>query len=107
MIAIIMKIFAKESMVRQYKIDGFPFDVDLCFTVHKFVVEVHEDGHVYYNEEKHQIRQKFIEDVGFTFVRINPDVEKFYLHVKIAKIYNYINKSSIRLAVNSAENSIK
>ena len=29
MIVIIMKIFAKESMVRQYEIDGLPFDVDL------------------------------------------------------------------------------
>ena len=51
MIVIIMKIFAKESMVRQYEIDGLPFDVDLWFTVHKLVVEVDEDGHVYYNEE--------------------------------------------------------
>ena len=32
-IALIMKIFAKESMARQYEIHGFQFDVDLCFTV--------------------------------------------------------------------------
>ena len=32
-IALIMKIFAKESVARQYKIHGFQFDVDLCFTV--------------------------------------------------------------------------
>ena len=47
-----MKIFAKGSMVRQYKIDGLPFDVDLCFTVHKLAVEIDEDEHVYYDEEE-------------------------------------------------------
>ena len=36
-------------MIRQYK-------VDLGFTVHKLIVEIDEDGHVYYDEAKHQIR---------------------------------------------------
>ena len=31
MIAIIMKIFAKEIMVRQYIIPGLPYHVNLCF----------------------------------------------------------------------------
>ena len=97
-----MKIFAKETMVRQYKIDGFPFDVDLCCTVHKLVVEVDEDGHVCYNEEQYQIRQKLIENLGFTFITINPDLD-----VEIATIYNCINESSVRLAANSAEKSLK
>ena len=103
----IMKIFAKETMVGQYKIDGFPFDVDLCCPVHKLAVEVDEDGHVYYNEEQYQIRQKLIENLGFTFITINPHVENFDLDVEIATIYNYINKSSVRLAANSAEKSLK
>ena len=48
-----MKRFATESMARQYKIDGLSFEVDLCFLVHKLVVEFDEDGHVYYDEERH------------------------------------------------------
>ena len=48
-----------------------------------------------------------IENHGFTFIRINPDAENFDLDVEIAKIYNYVNKSSIRLAVNSIEKSLK
>ena len=32
-----MKLFAMESMIRQYKIDGLPYDVDLCFTVHELI----------------------------------------------------------------------
>ena len=43
-------------MIRQYKVDGLPYDVDLGFTVHKLIVEIDEDGHVYYYEAKHQIR---------------------------------------------------
>ena len=54
-IAIIMKIFAKEVMVRQYKIHGLPYEVDLCFIVHKLVIEIDEDGHVFYDVKEHQI----------------------------------------------------
>ena len=59
-----MKIFAKEIMVRQYKINGLLFDVYLCFIVHKVVLEVDEDGCIYYNKEKHQKRQKLIDNLG-------------------------------------------
>ena len=59
-VAIIMKIFAMESTIRQYKVGGLPYDVDLCLTVHKLVIGIDEDGYVYYDEEKHQIRQKLI-----------------------------------------------
>lgn len=108
-----MKIFAMESMIRQYKIDGLPYDVDLCFPVHKLIVEVDEDGHVYYDEEDHQIRQKLKEKLGFTITRINPDVQNFDLDVAIARICNYIKESSVKLnlaqnlAVNFAEKSLR
>ena len=71
------------------------------------VVEVDQDGHVYYNEEQHQIRQKLIENLDFTFIRINPDAENFDLDVEIAKIYNYINESPVRLAVKLVEKYLK
>ena len=51
-----------------------------------------------------------IESLGFTFSRINPDPEPdagIDLDVEIAKIYNYINESSVTLAVNLAEKSLK
>ena len=49
-----------------------------------------------------------IENLGFTFIRINPDIESFDLDVEIARIYNYINESSVRWwVVNSAEKSLK
>ena len=76
-ILIIMEVFARESMARQYKIDGLPYDVNLCFIVHKLIVEVDKDVYVYYHEEQHQIRQTLIENLGFTFIRINADVENF------------------------------
>ena len=87
-VASIIKIFAIECMIREYKIDSLPYDVGLCFPVHILILEVHEDGNAYYDEEDHQVRQKLIENLGFTFTRINPDVENFDLDVKIARLYN-------------------
>ena len=57
--------------------------------------------------KKHQIRQKLIENIGFTLIRINPNVDSFDIDVEIPKIYNHINKSSVKLAVNSAKNRLK
>ena len=48
-----------------------------------------------------------IENCGFTFIRINSDIENFDLDVEIAKKFNYIKESSVRLAVNSAEGFLK
>ena len=51
-----------------------------------------------------------IKDYGFTFIRINHDPGPDYgfdLKVEIAKIYNYINESSVKLAVNSVAKSSK
>ena len=47
-IAIIMKILAKEIMVRQCKIFGLPYRADLCFVDHKLVTKTDENGHPYY-----------------------------------------------------------
>ena len=105
--AIIMKIFAMEYMRRQYEIDGLPFDVDLYFNVYKLAVEIYEDANVYYDEETHQIRQKLIENLDFTFVRIHLVVEILDLDVKVEKIYNQIKESSVKLAINSAEKLLK
>ena len=39
-IATVIKKFAKENIVRQYKIYGLFFEVDLSFLVHKLTIEV-------------------------------------------------------------------
>ena len=101
-IAITMKIFIMESTMRQYKSMFYSsYNVDLRFTGHKLKVEIDEDWHVYYDEEKRQIRQKLIENLCFTFIRITLDVENFDLNVKIAGIYSRIKDSSVKLAVTS------
>ena len=69
-IAAIMKIFAEEIMVREYKINVLRFQVDLCFIVHILIIEVDEDGHNYYDEERHQIRQKLIENSGLLLLEL-------------------------------------
>ena len=102
MIATIMKVFAKKNMLRQYQILKLLFRVDLCFVDHKLVIEIDEDGHLYY--ENDETRQRLIENLGFTFIRINPDPDpdvSFDLDSEVAKIYNCINGSSVKLALKS------
>ena len=106
MMAIIIKIFAKENMVRQYQIPGLPYRVELFFVAHKLITEIDEDGHLYYENDK--IKQKSIENLGFSFIRINPDPDpSFDPDVEIAKICSYVNESSVKLAVSLAEKSLK
>ena len=70
------------------------------------IIETDEESHPYY--ENDEIRRKLMENLGFPFININPDsYAGFDLDVEIAKIYNYINKSRLKLAVNSAEKSLK
>ena len=57
--------------------------------------------------KKTSIRQKLIENLAFTFIWINCDVENFDLDTEIASIYNYIKESSVKLAVKSAEKMFK
>ena len=106
-IATIMKIFAKEKMVRRYQIPGLRYLVSLCFVYHKLVIEIDEDGHPYY--ENDETRQKLIENLGFSFIRINSDPDPdagFDLDVEIAKIYNKISESSLKLAVDSPKKNV-
>ena len=95
-------------MVGQYQIPELLFRVDLGFVAHKLLMKIDEDSHS--NYENDEIRQKLIENFGFTFIRINPDPDPdagFDPDVEIAKIYIYINESSLELAVTSAEKSLK
>ena len=43
---------------------------------------------------------KMIENLGFIFIKINIDAEDFDLDVEITRIFSYIKKSSVKLAVN-------
>ena len=50
-----------------------------------------------------------IENLGFTFIRINLDFTSnagFDQSVEIAKLYNHISKSPVKLAMHLAEKSL-
>ena len=107
-IATIMKIFAKENMVRQHQIPGLRYLADLCFVDHKLVIKIDEDGYPYYKNDK--TRQNLIENLGFTFIRINPGPDPdagFDLDLEIVKIYSYFSQSSLKLAADSAKKCLQ
>ena len=83
-----MKISATEKKERQYKISGLSYLVDLCFFAHKLIIETDGDGHPYY--ENNPRRHESIENLGFTFIRINPDLDPdlgFDLEMLISQKY--------------------
>ena len=95
-------------MVRQHQIPGLRYLADLCFVDHKLVIKIDEDGYPYYKND--ETRQKLIENIGFTFIRINPGPDPdagFELDLEIVKIYNYISQSSLKLAVDSANKCLQ
>ena len=72
-------------------------------------IEIDEDGHPYYEDDETR-RKNLIKSCGFTFIRINPDPDPdagFDPVLEIPRIYNYINELSVKLAIDSAEKSLK
>ena len=68
----------------------------MCFSEHKFAVEIDEKGHTDRNQDEKNERQTKIEkhsDCKF-FHRINPDAEGFDIFLEIGKIQNYITQSN-------------
>ena len=58
----------------------------MCFIAHKLIIKIDEDVHLYH--ENNEIRQTLIENLGFTFIKINPDPDPdagFNLDVEIVK----------------------
>ena len=86
-IDIIMKIFAKENLVRQYQIPGLPYGIDLCFVDHKLVIEIDKDGYLYY--ENDETKQTSIENHGFTFSRINHDLDPDAVLTQMLRLQKY------------------
>ena len=98
-ITMIMKIFAKENLVSQYKIPGLPYLVDLCFVAHKLIIEIDKNGHPYY--ENDQIRQELIVELLLILTLMQVLIQM----LKLQKCT--VNESSVKLAVNSIEKSLK
>ena len=58
----------------------------MCFVAHKLIIKIDEDGQLYH--ENNEIRQRLIENLGFTFIKINPDPDPdagFNLDVETVK----------------------
>ena len=72
---IISASFKCFSQFFQHQIDIYR--VDLCFPEYKLIIEVDENNHKDRCEIYEQKRQNFIENLGYKFIRFNPDEENF------------------------------
>ena len=84
----LLKAFSAEKIKLQHKIlENETVRTDMYFSERKFVVEIDENDHIDRNQNEENERQTKIEkhpDCKF-FHRVNPDVEGFYIFLKISK----------------------
>lgn len=83
----IFPLYGKENVIRDKKLGSLPFRPDFLIESEKLVVEFDERRHYHSNQYKYNdpIRQKAIEDIGYTVVRFTEQDLKDHL--------NYIDKS--------------
>ena len=82
-------------MIGQYKIDKY--FIDFYFPEHKLGIEVDENGHTDRLKIKEQEREKTIENLGITLIRINPDKEGFDIFNEISEIQDFIYESGLKI----------
>ena len=80
-------------MQAQYQVSGYR--TDFYFHDYNLAIEIDELGHNDRNIDHEIQRQKAIEkELGFEFIRINPDEQKFDIFKAIYKIHRHIKKSA-------------
>ena len=100
----IVTLFAGEKTILQHSVLGYR--IDAYFPKYKLAIEVEQglnDKDTDYEIE----RQKSVEkELGCEFIRINLAKENFNIFVEIAKIQNYITKSTKKLTEESTKKSL-
>ena len=89
----IMEVFEEENMQIQYGVLGYK--IYLYFHDHKLAVEIDEKGHKNRNINDEIQRQNALEkNLGWEFIRINPDKKNFNIFKVINEINRHIKKST-------------
>ena len=87
-----MDAFEGENMQTQYSVLGYK--IDLYFHDYELAIEVDEKGHKGRNIDNEIKRQKALEkELGYEFVRINPDEKDFNFSKTKNEIFRHIKKS--------------
>lgn len=81
--------FNGESMIEQYKVDTFFFD--LYMPQYKLAIECDENGHSF-RVSQDNAREERIKNIilGVTFIRLHPDEKDFNIYKSINMIYQHI-----------------
>ena len=74
---------------------------------HKLAIEADEKEHLDRKKEKEEKGKNKIEKkVGWKFIRINPDSEKFNVNIEIGETYNHINELDKKITEQLTKNSL-
>ena len=94
-----MSSFEGENMQIQYNVSSYR--IDLYFHGYKLAIEIDENGHSYRNVDYKIKRQKAIEqELGCTFIRIDPDKEDFDIFRAIKEIFGHIKNQLKKALIN-------
>ena len=92
----ILEIFSGENMVRQYSCENYK--IDLYFPDYKLAIECDEFGHSDRDSDSEETREETIsQNLNCTFIRFNPDDDKFSINQIFNKIFRHIMKHNKQL----------
>ena len=86
------KLFPNKSLIGEYF--ALHYRTDFTFKKHMLVVEIDEKGHVDRDPGYEKKRQKELENLGYHFIRINPDKPGFDDYEEFGRVSSYITKST-------------
>ena len=89
---VLKRVFSREETKTQLSVLGGKYRIDLAFPERKIAVECDENGHKYGYPQDGK-RQKEIENLGYRFVRYNPNAPDFDLSRVVCRIRNMIDKN--------------
>ena len=85
------KLFPNKSLIGEYF--ALHYRTDFTFKRHMLVVEIDEKGHVDRDPGYEKKRQKELENLGYHFIRINPDKPGFDDYEEFGRVSAYIADS--------------
>ena len=94
-----MSLFEGENVQIQYNV--LSYRIDLCFHNYKLAIEVDENGHSDRNiDYEIKIQKASKQELGCTFIRINPDKEDFNIFRTVNEIFRQKKQSTKKTLIN-------
>ena len=101
----IKNAFEEENIQNYYRFLGY--EIDICFHDYKLAVEIDEYNHEYRDIGCEIKKQNALEkELGYKFIRINPDKENIKAFKAINEVFRHIKESNKKSTEESTKKSL-